>query len=357
MIPLMRPIFDAEMREAMIYAVENEHYVMGESVFKFEEEFAQYCGVTEAISVSSGTAALHLALMALGVKSGARVATTSFSFVATSNAIIHAGGVPVFGDVDPSTGNIDAGNLSLKGCRGVVPVHLYGNPCDMDEVCEKASEEGAFVVEDACQAHGAEYKGKKTGSICDVGCFSFYSSKNMTVCGDGGMAVTNNQDLAKKIRMLRDCGRISKYVHEEIGFTQRLNTLNAAIGRIQLRRLDSWNEERRRLAELYRKQLPKEIQLADQKDRKSVYHLFVVKVDRRDEALKYLNGKEIGAAVQYPLPIHLQPAYRRLYGYSEGAFPASEMLAKRVLSLPIFIGMKDDEVKLVCEELKRFYGW
>ena len=257
---LASPIIDAEMKAAALSALENEMMVMGESVIKFEEEFAQYCGTKYAVSTASGTAALSITMQALNIGHGNEVITTPFSFIATANSIVHTGADPVFADVEDSGINLSPsktrGKISSK-TRAIMPVHLYGLPSRIDEFREIAVEAGLSLIEDACQAHGAEFRGKKVGSIGDAGCFSFYPAKNMTVGGDGGMITTNNEELADAARSIRDCGRDknSKYYHGRIGFTSRLNTINAAIGRVQLKRLEAWNQARRRLSERYRKEL------------------------------------------------------------------------------------------------------
>jgi dTDP-4-amino-4,6-dideoxygalactose transaminase len=357
MIPLCKPIFNEEMKEAAIHALQNEYFVLGESVFKFEEEFAKYHGVKHAISVNSGTTALHLSLLALNVKSGDKIITTPMTFVATSNVILYVSGKPMFTDINEATGNIDTSDLRKDGAKGIIPVHLYGNPCDIDKLLELKEKE-FFIIEDVCQAHGAEYKRRKVGTFGDVGCFSFYSTKNMTVAGDGGMVITNDDKIAETIRSLRDCGReyrgkkcLSKYKHVRIGFTARLNTVNAAIARVQLKYLDKWNEKRRQIAKLYRELLPKEILLEEQKNSKPVYHLFVVKVKNREKVIKHLEKNGIQTGIHYPIPVHLQPIYKELFGYKEGMFPKAEKFAKEVLSLPMFPELKKDEVKYICEKL------
>lgn len=352
-IPLVKQEFTQEMKEAAIYALENERFVLGESVFKFEEKFARYCSTKYAVAVSSGTAALHLSLIALELKKNEKVVTTPMSFTATANAIIHVGGIPVFADIEEDTGNIDAKNIITNGVKGIMPVHLYGQPCEMDRLIE-LKEEGVFIVEDACQAHGAEYRKKKVGSMGDAGCFSFYPSKNMTVGGDGGMVTTDNEKIAEKIKKLRDCGRKSKYEHDSIGFTYRLNTVNAAIGLVQLKYLDVWNEKRRKMAKLYRKLLPKEILLSEKKHVRHVYHVFVIKVREREKLAEHLKLKGIETGIHYPIPIHLQPIYKKLFGYKEGSFPIAEKFGKEVLSLPIYPQLLADGVKFICEKIMEF---
>ncbi len=351
---MMRPVIDEEMLQAALYSLQNEKLVMGESVFKFEEEFARYCNVKYAISIGSGTAALQIALQSLGIGQEDEVLTTPFSFFATSNAVIHAGGRPSFADVEDNGFNLDpskaAERLTAK-TRAIVPVHLYGQPANMDEFRDLADDKGISLVEDACQAHGAEYNGRKVGSLGDVACFSFYSSKNMTVGGDGGMIVTNDAEVADAARSFRDCGRASKYTMSRIGYTARLNTVNAAIGRVQLRKLDRWNQTRRGMANLYRQELEGasgvELPPAETLKERPVYHLFVIRSQHRDKLASYLEKHNVEAAIHYPVPIHLQEPYRARYGYSEGAFPVSERLAGQVLSLPIHATITEEEVRTV----------
>ena len=352
-IPLFNPIFNKEMKEAALAALENEFFVQGESVKKFEEAFAKYIGTKYAVSTSSGTNALFLSLAALEVKSQDRIITTPMSFIATSNAILHANGLPVFSDIEEASGNINANNIKITNEKGIIPVHLYGNPCDMDKILAlKESNKDFFVVEDACQAHGASYKGKKAGSIGDVGCFSFYSTKNMTVGGDGGMVTTTNEELASKIKKLTNCGRISKYEHDIIGYTARLNTLNAAIGLVQLKYLDKWNEQRRAAAKIYKQNLPKEILLKEYGD--PSYYTFTIKAstnEQREKIMQTLTTNEIESGIYFPIPIHLQPVYKNLFNYKEGSFPITENFTKHILSIPIFPGITNDQIKLICEKI------
>jgi perosamine synthetase len=362
-IPLAKPVFDEEMKNAAIISLQNEKFVMGESVFKFEEEFAKFCGVKRAVSTSSGTFALQLALQALDVTANDQVVTTPFSFIATANAAYTAGATPIFSDVNTQTFNINPDLIRHKLNRNskvVMPVHLYGNPAEMEPIVEAARGAGCATVEDCCQAHGAEYQGKKVGSIGDVGCFSFYSAKNMTVGGDGGMAITNNEEIADKIAKLRDCGRISHYEHDSIGLTARLNTVNAAIGRVQLRRLNEWNRKRREVAQQYNKLLSNVENLILPPNRNGsanpVYHLYVVRTERRDELKSYLEKNGIQCGIHYPLPIHLQPIYKKIYNYKEGDFPASELVSKQVLSLPMFPDLEKEDIEKVSEKIHEFFG-
>jgi perosamine synthetase len=361
-IPFAKPVVDKEMLDAVSNALQNERLVGGESVHKFEEAFAKYCGVKHAVSVSSGTNALQLAFIALNVKNR-EVQTTPFSFIATANAVIEAGGKPTFSDASEQDYNLDPAKISKKLTKktaALLPVHIFGRPCRMQEIMEIASAKGLKVVEDACQAHGSIYKGKKAGAIGDIGCFSFYPTKNMTVGGDGGMITTNDADIAKTIAKYRDCGRISRYVHDVIGYTSRLNSANAAFGLVQLKHLDKWNEQRRNVAKMYDKKLAgiEGIRLPPMgdKDITPVFHLYAVRCSKRDELAEYLNKNGIEAGVHYPVPIHMQPIYKQLYGFKGGEFPVSEVLANEMISLPMFPEMSKDEVERVAEEVGNFYS-
>ncbi len=359
-IPLAWPTIDAEMKAAALLALD-EKLVMGESVFKFEQEFAKYSGTKYAVSTGSGTAALSITLQALGIGHGSEAVTTPFSFIATANAVLHTGADPVFADVEDSGVNLSpskAGEKIGAKTRAIVPVHLYGHPAAMGEFVEIAHEKNIRLVEDACQAHGAEISGKRVGSIGDAGCFSFYPAKNMTVGGDGGMITTDNEELAEAAMSIRDCGRDknSKYRMGRIGYTSRLNSVNAAIGRVQLRRLDGWNEARRRLASIYRRELENvdsiELPPSDQSGAKAVYHLFVIRTSKRERVRQRLEQDGIETGVHYPVPIHLQVPYRQAYGYSDGAFPLSESLSNEVLSLPMYPTLSESEVVRICNVLK-----
>ncbi len=357
-IPLARPTLTHEMEEAALQALRNEKFVLGESVFKFEDEFARYVGVDYAIAVNSGTMALQLALEVLGV-GGRRVLTSPMSFIATANAVLHAGGTPVFADCLPNTGLIDPGAVgaSMEGVGVLLPVHLYGTPADMAALEDLSGPHRIPIVEDACQAHGARFGGKRAGSLGLLGCFSFYSTKNLTVGGDGGMITTNDGRLAERLRRLRDCGRVAQYEHTEIGYTARLNSINAAIGRVQLRHLEVWNERRRAIASRY-------IQGCRDIDYLSlpevppgcepVYHLFPILTDYRDGVQGYLAERRVATGIHYPIPVHLQPIYRKLFDFREGDYPRAEAHARRVLTLPMYPELKDEEVDYILEQLAGF---
>ncbi len=353
MIPLTKPEINEEMKNAAMSAMENEHFVLGESVFKFEEEFASYIGTKYAVAVNSGTSALMLALRALGIKENDKVIVPTNSFIATANSVLMNNARPVFADINAKDGGIDISSVkNTENAKGIVPVHIYGNPCDMDELSDFAQKKGLFIVEDACQAHGAEFNGKKAGSLSDAGCFSFYSTKNMTVCGDGGMITTNNEDLKNMLVTLRNCGRVSQYEHCILGYTMRLNTINAAIGRVQLKYLDEWNEKRRKTAKIYLKNLPEDMTLAENKKGKSAYHLFVIKSEHRDALADHLKKNGILTGVHYPIPMHQQPLYKSM-SYNV-PLPRSEEFSKKILSIPMYPSIKKDDVLFVCEKINEF---
>ena len=346
MIPFFVPEFTKDMENAAIDALRNEKFVMGESVFKFEEEFARYTGTKFAISVNSGNAALQLSLISLGITEKSKVITSTNSFVASANCILMTGAKPVLCDINYDDGNIDIKTTNEKP-EAIIPVHIYGNPCDFDSIKSVSETHKAPIIEDACQAHGANFDHKKVGSIGDVGCFSFYPTKNMTVGGDGGMVTTNNEEIKKQIDSLRDNGRRTRTEHDKLGFTMRLNTVNAAIGRIQLQTLDEKNKRRRELASLYKKFLGDDCMLDENPKGTSVYHQIIIKHQKRDEIFSHLSKNNIGVAIHYPRPIHKQPLYENL-GYS---LPISEKFSNEVLSMPSFPQLKDDDVKIICEKI------
>ncbi len=346
MIPFFVPEFTKDMENAAIDALKNEKFVMGESVFKFEEEFARYTGTKFAISVNSGNAALQLSLISLGITEKSKVITSTNSFVASANCILMTGAKPVLCDINYDDGNIDIKTTNEKP-EAIIPVHIYGNPCDFDSIKSVSETHKAPIIEDACQAHGATFDHKKVGSIGDVGCFSFYPTKNMTVGGDGGMVTTNNEEIKKQIDSLRDNGRRTRTEHDKLGFTMRLNTVNAAIGRIQLQTLDEKNKRRRELASLYKKFLGDDCMLDENPKGISVYHQIIIKHQKRDEIFSHLSKNNIGVAIHYPRPIHKQPLYENL-GYN---LPISEKFSNEVLSMPSFPQLKDDDVKVICEKI------
>lgn len=347
-----------EISEAMAGVIENSAFILGEELELFEAEFASFCGARYAIGVSSGTAALHLALLAAGIGEGDEVITVPYTFTATTEAISYVGAQPVFVDIDPQDYNMDVSRIEEKitgKVKAILPVHIYGHPVDMEPVLDIADKYGLKVIEDAAQAHGAEYRGKRVGSLGAVGCFSFYPGKNLGAYGDGGMLVTNDEAIAGKVRLLRNHGRQGKYEHLVRGYNYRLDALQAAILRVKLKRLSSWNENRRQHAELYNELLAgtKAITPLEREDVKHVYHLYVIRVKNRDGLQKRLQSRGIAAGTHYPRPLHLQKAYEYL-GYGRGDFPVSEKCSQEVISLPMFPELIREEVKEVCEAVKSF---
>ena len=346
MIPFFVPEFTKDMENAAINALRNEKFVMGESVAKFEEEFARYIGTKYAISVNSGNSALQLSLLSLNIAEESKVITSTNSFIASANCILMTGSKPILCDINYDDGNMDIKSTNEKP-DAIIPVHIYGNPCDLESIKNVSETYKVPIIEDACQAHGAVYEQKKVGSLGDVGCFSFYPTKNMTVCGDGGMVTTNNEEIKNEIESLRDNGRKTRTEHDKLGFTMRLNTVSAAIGRIQLQTLENKNKRRREIASLYKKFLNEDCMLSENPKGVSVYHQIVLKHKKRDEIFSHLSKNNIGVAIHYPIPIHKQPLYENL-GYS---LPISEKFSNEVLSLPSFPQLKDDDVKIICEKI------
>jgi len=347
-IPFFVQEFTNEMEEAAIDALRNESFVNGESVSKFEEEFARYIGTKHAISVNSGNSALQISLMALGISADSKVATPTNSFIASANCIRMTNAQPILTDIDVRDGGIDVNSITEK-VDAVIPVHIYGNPCDFDSVKTFAEEQKIPIIEDACQAHGATYKNKKVGGLSDVGCFSFYPTKNMTVGGDGGMSTTNNEEVAEKIRSIRDNGRKTRNEFDKLGFTMRLNTVNAAIGRIQLKHLDEKNSRRREIVSIYKENLIEDCILPENENGKSVYHQIVIQHENRDKIREELTNDDIGSAIYYEKPIHLQPLYLE-YDYK---LPNSEKFAKEVLSLPSYPSLTNDQLLEICEHVNK----
>ncbi len=331
--------------------------ILGENVSCFERQFSGYCNAGFGIGTGSGTEALHLALLSCGIGGGDEVITAPNTAVPTVSAISLANASPIFVDVDPETYTIDAGGIEegITGkTRAIIPVHLFGHPCDMDPVMEIAERHGLRVIEDACQAHGTEYKGRRVGSIGDVGCFSFYPTKNLGAYGDGGMAVTNNEEIAERLRLLRNYGQTEKNVHRIIGFNSRLDEIQAAVLRVKLRHLEEWNERRRRNAGLYRRHLgPGVIMPLEREWARHVYHLYVIRSGERDRLQAWLKSRGISTGIHYPSPVHMQEAYRHL-GYKRGSFPVSEGDAGEMLSLPMFPELTRGEIERVADAVNGF---
>jgi len=347
-IPFFIQEFTSEMEEAALDALRNESFVGGESVLKFEEEFAKYTGTKYAVSVSSGNSALQISLMALGISDNSKVVTPTNSFIASANCIRMTNAYPILADIDLRDGGIDVNSIT-QNADAIIPVHIYGNPCNFDSVKAFAEEQKIPIIEDACQAHGAIYKDKKVGSLSDVGCFSFYPTKNMTVGGDGGMTTTDNEEISLKIKSIRDNGRKTKTEFDKLGFTMRLNTVNAAIGRVQLKHLDTKNSRRREIVSIYKKNLVEDCILPENENGKSVYHQIVIKHEKRDQIRQELKDNDIGSAIYYETPIHLQPIYQE-YGYK---LPNSEKFSKEIMSLPSYPSLTDEQILAICEHVNK----
>ena len=342
----------AELDAAVLGVLASTQYVLGDEVAAFEREFAAYCGVKHAIAVNTGTSALHLALLAADVGPGDEVITVPFTFVATVSAICYAGARPVFVDIDPVTFTMDPAKLAAAitpRTKAIVPVHLYGQMADLKPIMEVADRHGIPVIEDACQAHGAEYVGQRAGSIGVSGCFSFYPGKNLGACGEGGIVVTNNDQHFRAIRMLRDWGQEQRYHHVLKGYNYRMDGIQGAVLRVKLRHLDDWTEARRARGHQYSRLLAgsKTVRAPAEADwRRHVYHIYAVRTDDREALQRALSAEGIQTGLHYPIPVHLQQAHRDL-GYSVGDFPESEAAAREVLSLPIYPEMTVRQVEQV----------
>jgi dTDP-4-amino-4,6-dideoxygalactose transaminase len=347
----------AEVNEAIQRVLESCEFTLGSEVAKFEEEFAAYSGARHGIGVNSGTSALHLALLAAGVGPGDEVVTVPFTFVATVSAIDYTGARPVFVDVDPRTGNLDPGRLEraiTPRTKAILPVHLHGQPAEMDPILEIARRRGIVVIEDAAQAHGAEHKGRRAGSLGDMACFSFYPGKNLGAYGEGGMVVTDDPAYVRTLRMLRDWGAEKRYHHVLKGYNYRLEGIQGAVLRVKLRHLERWTEARRAAAARYDRLLAGSgiaTPLALPHNR-HVYHIYAIRTGQRQEWQEALQAQGIATGIHYPIPVHLQPAFAGL-GYERGDFPNAERAAAEVLSLPMFPELTAEQCETVCHALRR----
>lgn len=351
---------EAALQAALAAVIRESTFVHGRFVREFEEAFAAYCEARFCIGVGNGTDALMLSLRAAGVGQGDAVVTTPFTFAATAEAICHIGARPLFVDIDPQSYAMDP--LALEALlrrsgpvKAVLPVHLFGHPADMGRIRRLADHAGAAVVEDACQAHGARWRGQRVGALGAFGCFSFYPTKNLGGLGDGGAVVTNDPELARQVRLLADHGQARKYEHSLIGWNSRLDGIQAAALAVKLARLDEWNERRRRWADEYRRQLgDTSLQLpCESPDALHVYHLYVVRTPRRDALAEFLRQRGVMTALHYPQPLHFQPAFAAL-GYRAGDFPVAEACALECLSLPLHPHLTEAQVRWVCESVREW---
>jgi dTDP-4-amino-4,6-dideoxygalactose transaminase len=347
---------ETEIDAAIARVIETTNFILGPEVAAFEKAFAEYVGSAFCVGVNSGTAALQLALMACGIGQGDEVIVPSFTFFATAETVSVLGAVPVFVDVDPVSYTITAAEIEkaiTPRTRAIIPVHLYGQAADLDPIRTLAEQHNLHVIEDAAQAHGAEYKGRRVGGLGTAGCFSFYPSKNLGAYGEAGAVVTNDEDLARRVRLLRQHGQTSKYAHAVIAYNFRLEEIQAAVLNVKLPHLDKWNKGRRDRAAWYNEflsdtglVLPREKEYA-----RHVYHVYAVQCENRDELQNRLTAKRIQTGVHYPIPIHLQPAYASL-GYKAGDLPVTERLSERVLSLPLFAELTEDQQRAVADAVK-----
>jgi len=347
-----------EVIPAIEKVMSSAQFILGEDVDVFETTFARYCGADHCVGVSSGTEALHLALRALNIGPNDEVITPANTFAATAFAISYVGATPVFVDVKPTDYNIDVDlieNSITKRTKAIIPVHLYGQPADMDAILFLAHKYDLKVIEDACQAHGAEYKGRRTGSIGDVGCFSFYPGKNLGAYGDGGAVVTNNPELTDGIRLLRNYGQRVKNVHTMLGYNSRLDTLQAAILLVKLDHLDDWNEKRRTAARFYGNLLSGcNVLLPSENGRvHHVYHLYVIQHEQRDELLQHLKQMGILCGIHYPIPLNQQQPYLYARTVPDG-LPITTDVSKKILSLPLFPEITEDQIHRVVEGIATF---
>lgn len=348
-----------EVNTAVLNVLESAQFILGDEVTALEQEFAAYSGASEGVALNTGTSALHLALLAAGVGPGDEVITTPHTFVATVAAIVYTGATPVFVDIDPVSYTIDVNQIEkaiTSKTKVILPVHLYGQPADMDPIMEIAQRHSLTVIEDAAQAHRSEYKGRRIGSIGDIGCFSFYPGKNLGAYGEGGMAVTSNPDYAKTMRMLRDWGQEGRYNHVLKGYNYRMDGVQGAILRVKLKYLDQWTEARRKHAAQYDKLLAESGLKTPVVMPYSyhVYHVYVVRSQQRAALQQKLQEAGIQTGIHYPIPVHLQKAYADL-GHRPGDFPTTELVASEVLSLPMYAELSEAQVEeianAVCESV------
>lgn len=347
----------AEFDRAISEVIDSGAFAGGPFVSAFEEEFAHFCACQHAVGLGSGTEALWLALLACEVGAGDEVITVPSTFMATAEAITYCGAKPVFVDVDERTYTMDPAALEeaiTPRTKAIVPVHLFGQPADMDPILAIARAHGLYVIEDAAQAHGAEYKGRRAGSIGHIGCFSFYPGKNLGAFGEAGAVTTNDVSLRDKMRILRDHGQIRKYHHTMVGWNCRMDGIQAAVLRIKLRHLHDGNTLRRSHADQFNHALARVEEIATPhaaEYARHIYHIYAIRLNERDKIMRLLEGKKIGCGVHYPVPVHLQEAYRGL-GYKEGAFPVSERIATQFLSLPMFPELTPEQVEFVADTVK-----
>jgi len=358
LVAQLRPL-RAELDAVIARTIDNCSFCLGPDVAQFEKDFAKFIGTEHCVGFNSGTSALHVAMLLLGVGPGDEVVTTPFTFVATSWAISYVSAKPVFVDVDEATFNLDPKLVEraiTPRTKAVMPVHLYGHPFDLDPILAVCKKHNLPLVEDAAQAHGAKYKGQTVGTFGEISCFSFYPGKNLGACGEGGALLTSNTAFDKRARALREHGSTVRYYHDEVGYNYRMEGIQGAVLGVKLKQLKKWTAERRRVAHRYHEllantplQLPREAAWGE-----SAYHLYVVRHPRRDDLKKHLEANGVGCALHYPLPLHLQKCYASL-GYKDGDFPVAEKAACECLSLPIYPELTDAQIQRVVEVIRDFF--
>jgi dTDP-4-amino-4,6-dideoxygalactose transaminase len=350
----------SEIDGAIAEVVESCQFILGPKVEAFEADFADYCQARFAFGMNSGTSALHLALLAAGVGPGDEVITVGYTFVATIAAILYTGAAPVLVDIDPLTCNIDVTKIEAAittKTKVIMPVHLYGTCADMDPILEIARRRNLIVIEDAAQAHGAEYKGRRAGSMGDLACFSFYPGKNLGAYGEAGAVVTNDEKYVDIIKELRDQGQSAKYLHPRVGYNYRMEAIQGAVLGVKLKYLDEWNAARRRHAEVYFRELADSgVRLLDEPANcKSVYHVFPLFTEQRDQLREHLHAEGISTGIHYPIPVHLQPGFNNL-GYEEGDLPETERVCREVLSVPMYPELATETVMQIADSVRQFCG-
>jgi dTDP-4-amino-4,6-dideoxygalactose transaminase len=347
-----------EIDPAISAVVNQTAFAGGPFVEKFEKNWAAFCQTRHAVGMGSGTDALWIALLAAGVGTGDEVITASHTFIATAESITYCGATPVFVDIEETTCNMDPAKIEAAitpKTKAIIPVHIYGQTADMDPINEIAARNNLVVIEDACQAHGAEYKGKKAGGLGHMGCFSFYPGKNLGAYGEAGAVVTDDERLAEKMRVLRDHGQPQKYYHRVIGWNARMDGIQGAVLDVKLGHLDAWNRQRREHAKAYRSLLSgidAVILPEEAENRRHVYHVYVIRTKNRDDLIANLKEKGINCAIHYPVPVHLQEAYRFM-GLQKGSLPVTEKVASEIVSLPMYAELTPSNIEAVCEEIGR----
>lgn len=347
-----------EIDSAIAEVVESCQFILGPRVEAFENEFAKQCQARFAFGLNSGTSAIHLALLAAGVGPGDEVITVGYTFVATVAAVLYTGARPVLVDIDPLTCNIDVTKIEAAittRTKVIMPVHLYGTCADMDPILDIARRHNLIVIEDAAQAHGAEYKGRRAGSMGELACFSFYPGKNLGAYGEAGAVVTNNEKYVEVIKQLRDQGQSAKYQHERVGYNYRMEGMQGAILGVKLRHLDDWTDARRRHAKVYERALADSgvRLLAEPSDCKSVYHVFPLFTEQRNQLREHLHAKGISTGIHYPIPVHMHKGFSDL-GYSEGDLPETERVCREVMSLPMYAELSDADVAHITDSVRQF---